>query len=159
MMIRPILALGGVLALILTKVAIDLATKEVESWLDQLPFLILKLARWRLPAELREQLHDEWWLPDLCELRQRDTDRPITRLTKGLQFAFGLLINANHVAGDTGSPSMRSRIVAMIETAIRSDSRRWMAVRVALFIGIEVCGFLSPDTLSYDLPFWLMPMH
>lgn len=152
--------LAAVLAfmlLVLGKVLVNLATKEIEGRLDQLPFVILRVARWRLPAELREPMHDDLWLPDLCEAMRRDVERPLTRLIKGLCFSASLVVRAGRTArAADGVPSMWEPILRLICLAFpRSDPHRaeilaelravppierpvWVAeqLEVALFLGL-----------------------
>jgi hypothetical protein len=90
--------LGGIVAVTTGKVAGDLVSKEIEGRLDRIPQVLLRLARRRLPPELRVPLHDEWWLPDLQERLRRNDSRPLTRLFTGVRFAIGLALTAPRTA-------------------------------------------------------------
>ena len=120
------LALGA-FGLVVGKVVLDLATKEAQGRLDRLPFLILKVARWRLPAELRESMHDDWWIPDLQERLDSQVSRPITRLVKGMRFASSLAISAGRTARAAGVPSVwvraRQKVTAF---SGRAGARTWL---------------------------------
>jgi hypothetical protein len=109
--------------------------------LDQLPFLILKLARWRLPVELRQAVHDEWWLPDLHYLIARDADRPITRLVRGGRFAVSQVIHAGQTAREVGVPTVRTRMARVVR-ALRAETKRDPALpafhsAAALMVGVS----------------------
>lgn len=102
--------------MIVLRVLTDLIGKEIQGRLDRLPFLVLRLARWRLPADLREQLHDEWWVPDLHDLMAGEPDRPITRLIKATHFAVGLVLAAGRNARATGRPTVWTRTTLIVRT-------------------------------------------
>lgn len=76
----------------------NMIAKETETRLERLPYAILQLARRRLPAEHRETIHDEEWLPELLAIVRETDGLPITRLLRGVDFAIGLLFNASRVS-------------------------------------------------------------
>jgi hypothetical protein len=94
----------GVVALVIGKVILDLIGKEIEGRLPGLCFAVLRLARRRLPAELRAELHDEALLEE--ELRtilfHTYHEKPITSLINGFTFAFGCLAGARRNARAAG---------------------------------------------------------
>ncbi|HEV8560782.1 MAG TPA: hypothetical protein VGR06_31020 [Actinophytocola sp.] len=96
--------LVGVVALVIGKVILDLIGKEIEGRLPGLCFAVLHLARRRLPAEMRAELHDEALLEE--ELRtilfHTYHERPITSLINGFTFAFGCLTGARRNARAAG---------------------------------------------------------
>ncbi len=92
------IAAVGLVLLVAGKVMISLLAKEVEGRLDQVGFAILRIARWRLPAELREPLYDEAWLPELHYILEREEARPLTRLIQGLRYACGVAWSARTTA-------------------------------------------------------------
>jgi hypothetical protein len=65
--VRWLAGLAGALAVL---VAGGVASEEVRARLDRLPFAVLRLARSRLPAELRERVHDQEWVPELEHILQ-----------------------------------------------------------------------------------------
>jgi transcriptional regulator with XRE-family HTH domain len=80
----------------------DLAVKEAEGWLFRMPPWLLRLARRRLPAAFCDDLYEEWTAE--LQVALRDTaDRPLTRLKRGTQFAFGLLLASRQIARALGS--------------------------------------------------------
>jgi hypothetical protein len=132
----------GLVFLVVGRVLLDLATKEIHGRLDQLPFLILRIARWRLPVELRQAVHDEWWLPDLCYLIERETNRPITRLIRGTSFACSQVIHARQTAREAGKLTVLARTRRVI-SALYADG----ALASAL-IGIQSsAGFTTTVVL------------
>jgi len=76
------------------------ASEEVRARLDRLPLAVLRLARLRLPAGLREQVHDQEWVPELEHVLHRAESFPLTRLITGVRFAAGLLIHAGAIAAE-----------------------------------------------------------
>ncbi|MFL6125751.1 hypothetical protein [Actinophytocola sp.] len=102
-------ALGSLLLFVLGNAVGSVLSKEVEGWLDQISFAILRLARWRLPVELREQKHDQEWKPELNHIIAELKERPLTRLRRGLCFATGLLWSARKIAREAGIPTLWAR--------------------------------------------------
>jgi hypothetical protein len=94
----------GLVVLVVGKVMLDMIGKEIEARLPGLCFAVLRLARWRLPAEMRAELHDEALLED--ELRtilfHTYQEKPITSLAKGLRFASGCVTGARRNARAAG---------------------------------------------------------
>jgi len=75
----------------------DLVSEEVRGWLDRVPRALLRLAAAGLPADSREVIYREVWLPDLCYYLRGDESRPITRLIRGTSFAADLFRAARRV--------------------------------------------------------------
>jgi hypothetical protein len=73
---------------------------EVRGQLDRVPYALLRLARRRVPRELRVCLHDEEWLPELHYIINRDEALPISRLLMGTLFALGILRTARRISRD-----------------------------------------------------------
>jgi hypothetical protein len=94
-------AVAGVVA-VLVATAVNMAAAELQARLDGVCFLLLRLARRRLPADLRQPLHDEEWLPELYHILCREEARPVTRLVQGLAFSLGLLLKTKSVATAVG---------------------------------------------------------
>ncbi|HEU5473664.1 MAG TPA: tetratricopeptide repeat protein [Actinophytocola sp.] len=86
-LIWPLLAvLGAFVYLALSA----LVSEELRARVNRLPFVILRLAARRLPPELRFEIHDEEWLPELCYLMGDSRVGPITRLCRGTNFALSV---------------------------------------------------------------------
>lgn len=83
---------GGFTALVLGKVALSMVSKEIEGRLGNIGYVLLRLARRRLPSDLREMLHDEEWLPEMDDIQLRYKDQPITRLAWSLRYSAPLLL-------------------------------------------------------------------
>jgi hypothetical protein len=91
----------GLIALILLPILIGLLTKEAEGWLAVLPFGLLRLAKAQLPAS-RRSLYDEW-SAELQALLQEMSDRPLSRLIRGVMYSSGLIWAARTVAREIGN--------------------------------------------------------
>jgi lipopolysaccharide/colanic/teichoic acid biosynthesis glycosyltransferase len=90
---------GGALLLVVGKVCLDLASKQVQGWLFDLPFVVLRVARRRLPAALRVTHHDDESVPELKYiLFDEYAIEPIVGLAKGLRFALGHVRGAKKLA-------------------------------------------------------------
>ena len=83
----------------------DLVSEEIRGWLDLAPRAILRLAAARLDPGLREAIYQEEWLPELIYVLRGAESRPITRLIRGVRFAFGLLLSARGIARYRVPPS------------------------------------------------------
>jgi hypothetical protein len=94
-------AIASVVAVV-TTVIMNMAATELQAWLDELCFVLLRLARRRLPADLRDPLHDEEWVPELHHILRRGEARPITRLAQGIAYSLSLLRNAAAVVAALG---------------------------------------------------------
>src|SRR5262249_46687900 len=71
---------------LLILVGTALLVNEVSGWLGLIPRGILRLVAMRLPADLRQAIYKEEWLPELLrELRDAE-GRPITRLVVGIKY-------------------------------------------------------------------------
>jgi len=91
-----LLAGGSALVVFLSGVFVNLLGKEVESRFGAFPVLLLRLASYRVPLSVREDLYEEW-LAELSEALHGTDERPLTRLWLGLRFSFGLLKSADEV--------------------------------------------------------------
>lgn len=67
-----------------------LVSEELRARINRLPFAILKLAARRLPPELRSEIHNEEWLPELCYLVKDTQVGPVTRLCRATGFALSM---------------------------------------------------------------------
>lgn len=81
-----------------------MASEEVRARLDRLPSVILRAARSRLPAGLRERVHDQEWVPELEHILEHAELFPLTRLLTGIRYAAGLLIRAGTIAAELQPP-------------------------------------------------------
>ncbi|MEO3973267.1 tetratricopeptide repeat protein [Streptomyces sp. CAU 1734] len=84
---------GAVVALLGTAAGLvvsDLLSQEIRARLLHLPFLILRLAARQLPAELRTEIHEETWLPEVHHILGDEATGPLTRLTEATRLALSL---------------------------------------------------------------------
>ncbi len=125
--------LGGMLLLVLGKAAGSVLSKEVEGRLEQISFVILCLARRRLPVELREQKHDQEWKPELDHINTEHKERPLTQLLRGLRFATGLLLSARKIAREAGIPPLWTRGLRAFAAA---SPRMKFCVYLASFVAV-----------------------
>jgi hypothetical protein len=81
---------------------VDMFSQEARTRLARIPFAVIRLARARLPRELRNNFTGEWNAE--LEFVLSGTDgMPITRLIRGIRYAVGLLLAARAIAdGLTG---------------------------------------------------------
>jgi hypothetical protein len=92
--------LAGTAGALLVLAAGDLVSEEIRARLDRLPYGLLRLARRRLPAELRETVHDQEWAPELEHILRRAGALPVTRLIAGTRFALGLATRAPRIGAE-----------------------------------------------------------
>ncbi len=89
--------LGGGALLVIAACA-SVVRGEVPGRLGRLPFVLLRMARRRVPEELRVRLHDEEWQPELHHIVNRAGVSPVSRLLSGTMFALGLLRTARSIS-------------------------------------------------------------
>lgn len=94
--LEVILGGGGALAVIAACTSV--VRGQVPGRLRRLPFALLRLARRRVPEELRVRLHDEEWQPELYHIVNRAGASPVSRLLSGMMFALGLLRTARSIS-------------------------------------------------------------
>ncbi|WP_214105603.1 hypothetical protein [Acrocarpospora catenulata] len=71
----------------------DLISEEARVRLERLPFAILRLAALQMPAELREEIYRNHWLPDLeFQLSEEAGAGPITRVIAANRWALSMLV-------------------------------------------------------------------
>lgn len=103
----------GILAAVVGIVALEsvksLIATEVSTRLQRVPFLILRVARWRLSPEHREAICDEEWYPELWAIIHETDGLPLTQLVLSARWALGVAISARKVSRIAG-PS-RARLV------------------------------------------------
>lgn len=141
----------ALMALVVLGALNDLAKDEIRGWIGRVPYGLLRLAQRRLPAELREAVYDEEWMPELTHILKRSEGVPITRVIRSTWFAFGLLCNARPITDELGPvrarlPNQRSpgpswlRFLAgfaygvVTEAGSGISSILWLAVEVAVLI-------------------------
>jgi hypothetical protein len=153
---KAILVVAGLAGLVALRVLTNLATKEVEGRLNQLPFLILRIARWRLPVSLREEQHDEWWVPDLQKRLTLEGERPITRLVKGTRFAAGLAVGAGRTARAAGVPSSWQRAWNWLAPA--SNATAMARLSWAIDVSVITSGMASFAAVVSTVAYGTMPV-
>jgi hypothetical protein len=89
-------AIGLLAVATVVRMAGSLLDEELRSRIFRLPHLLLRLARRRLPADLR-QLYDQEWLPDLEFIVRATEGLPVTRLVRGTSHALGILVSARRI--------------------------------------------------------------
>ncbi|MFE9687152.1 hypothetical protein [Streptomyces sp. NPDC006285] len=92
--IGVVVALLGAVAYL---VVCDLLSQELRARLFRLPFLILRLAARKLPAELRTDIYEETWLPDVHYILSSEQTGPVTRLIKATGHALSLWLRRSGV--------------------------------------------------------------
>ncbi len=136
-----VIALAGILVMTVLR---GIATDEIRGQLDRLPFALLRLARKRVPRELRVKLHDEEWEPELWYILQRQEARPISRLVGGTLYAWGLLLKARQIsrmrAGSTAAGEKLRRLVSL-STAVNAIGN--IATAGVGYASTSVVGFAT----------------
>lgn len=77
---------------------LELLKDELRGQIERIPFALLRLARRRVPADLRETLYDHEWLPELHHIVADAERLPITCLVQGTAYALGLVMAAPAIA-------------------------------------------------------------
>jgi DNA-binding CsgD family transcriptional regulator len=107
-----IAVLVGLLLLIIGKVCLDLTSRQAQGWQFNLCFVMLRMARRRLPAELRVARHDEEFVPELeYILFDKYANEPIVGLFKGFRFALGHVRGAKRLAKENGVERRRGTLL------------------------------------------------
>jgi len=97
-----IAVLAGLLLLVLGKVCLDLASKQVQGWLFDLCFVVLRVVKRRLPTALHVARHDEELAPELkWILFDRYANEPVVGLYKGFRFALSNVRGAKKLARES----------------------------------------------------------
>ncbi|AYF78029.1 hypothetical protein D7D52_34145 [Nocardia yunnanensis] len=102
---------------VVAKVGLSMVSKEIEGRIDGLAVLLLKLARLRLPAHVRDAIYDLEWMPELQYIIQREQARPITRLWDGLRYSGSLCLKAGSIAR-AAAPS--ASLIGRLKIAFRA---------------------------------------
>jgi hypothetical protein len=157
--------------LIIAPVLGDLFSEEIRSRLDDLPFAILQRASRRLPAEIRDEVHQGEWLPELHYILRGKESRPVTRLIHGTRFALGIWRGAARIgAGLTGRPvPVRPGPARLLRAVAGVDERvldwvphervRYTALGFSIVYSAVIAGasFAAAISLAlWQLPWWLM---
>jgi DNA-binding CsgD family transcriptional regulator len=118
----------------------DLVHEEIRGWLDLVPHAILRLAASQLDIGQRSAIYENEWLPELCCVLRDAESRPITRLIRGITFAFGLLLAARRIAREISrdAPALPQLAVphnSDLVAALRSLPRRQAEVISLHYLG------------------------
>ncbi|MFB8245416.1 hypothetical protein ACFC5X_10270 [Streptomyces sp. NPDC055952] len=70
----------------------------------QLPFLLLRVARLRVPRHMRHELHDEVWVPDLQAHLTNKAKGKLRRYWQGVAFAMSLALWGAKATANAMSP-------------------------------------------------------
>lgn len=136
-------AIGVIAALVILlvgKIILTLLGKETEGRIDWFCVRVLRLARRRLPREMRDETYDDEWLPELTFILENEEPRPLTRLVKGVRFSLGLFFGAREIALAGGVHPVRWRPVANFgERVGMTGARLWVSF-CALMAGYAAVG-------------------
>ena len=121
------LAMAALIALLTVTGLRSMASEESRERLDRVPFALLRLARWRVPRQLRVKLYDEEWMPELEAIQEELRKTPLTWLTAGTWFSLGLLVHARQISrmrdlSDIADPASESAQQAATEVAALRDA-------------------------------------
>jgi len=108
----------------------DLVSEEVRGWLDLAPRAILRLATVQLKPGQRKKVYEDVWIPDLLYVLRGKESRPITRLIRGMWFAFDLLISV--VRGRYQYPTTpNTKATPATNEDVRQAKQSWQSSRRA----------------------------
>jgi hypothetical protein len=124
------LALAVVLA-VLAAALLELLKDELRGQIERIPYALLLLARQLVPAELRDSLYEQEWLPELDHILAGSRRLPITCLVQGTRYALGLVLAARAVAGE---------LDGVREPAPAGPSERESGMLVKLVVGAIAAG-------------------
>ena len=91
------IVVGFIISALLLALA-GLISDEVRGWLELAPRAILRLAAMRLPADQREAIYNQEWLPEVIFILRKADGRPITRLIIGTWYAASMIRSAGRIA-------------------------------------------------------------
>ncbi|MFC5835701.1 hypothetical protein [Nonomuraea insulae] len=115
----------------------ELVSEEIRGQLDRIPIALLRIARRRLPENMRVSLHDEEWYPELQEVLRGEDARPLSRLVLGIRYSVGLIRSAHVVA------SIRDR-----RATLHADRERWQAIVEVMRIPANLCVLITGMMIS-----------
>jgi hypothetical protein len=142
-------AVIGLLVTILVTVIADMASEEIRSRLDHIPYALLRIARFRLPADQREPLHDQEWKSELRYILKEAKTKPISRLFVGIRYSLGLIRAARSVgrarAGHPPQIEMLRRLISITDACNILGNLFTMAARLML-------AFMVGITAGVELP-------
>jgi hypothetical protein len=116
---------GAILLAVLAAAFLELLKDELRGQIERIPYGLLRLARARVPAELREPLYDREWLPELRHILKGSDRLPLTCLLRATRYALGLLGAARAVA----------RELEAVRCVAPMPEPRWADLRVELAVG------------------------
>jgi len=126
----PLAVAASLIVLVGSAAALDLASEEVRGWLDLAPRAVLRLATIQLKPGQRKRVYEDVWIPDLLYVLRGKESRPITRLIRGMWFAFGLLISV--VRGRYQSPTASNmKATPAANEDVRQAKQSWQSSRRA----------------------------
>ncbi|MFJ4579893.1 hypothetical protein [Streptomyces echinatus] len=71
---------------------------------QQMPYLLLQLARYRVPSDQREYLYSEVWVPDLLAHLRNKKKSKFIRYWKGMTFALSLALYGARATANAMAP-------------------------------------------------------
>lgn len=116
---------GAVLLAVLAAAFLDLLKDELRGQIERIPYGLLRMARARVPAELREPLYDREWLPELRHILEGSDRLPLTCLLRASRYALGLLGAAPGIARELES----------VRSVAPAPEPRWADLRLELAVG------------------------
>jgi hypothetical protein len=137
-----IAVLGAVLAAVgLGRLTLtDMLEEEARTRLGRLPYVLIRLARARVPLELRDDLAAEWE-GELAFLLTGTEGLPVTRLARGISYSAGLVWSARAISdGLTLGTSGRERRIRAIRILAGCLVALWGAGGVATGIALLARG-------------------
>ncbi len=109
----------------------DVVSAELRGRLDLAPRAVLRLAAVQLKPGQRKEIYEEVWIPDLLYVLRGKEALPITRLIRGMWFAFTLLISI--VRGRYQYPAAsHTKATLATNEDVRQAKQSWQSSRTAV---------------------------
>lgn len=145
LVVTAVLGIIGMIAVLaLQRMAVD----ELRGRLDRVPWVLLKLARLRVPRELRSKLYDGEWMPELFHIMSLAETLPLTRLVKGIRYSVGILFVARRLGRmHSGRSALDIELRQLLSMHVAMDAFGNIATAIAGYASAVTAGFTGSFTL------------
>jgi hypothetical protein len=137
--------IGFLIALFVTTVG-DLVSEELRSSLDRMPYAVLRLAIRRLPAELRQNVGDEW-LAELHHILHHTKGLPLTRLISAIPYTLGLLRTARRIGRELRAVRTGRTISQKSTSSLFSLRKIALAGGMTVSFATVIVGITAPEAI------------
>lgn len=141
-----------VIMFVVSVVVGDLVSEEIRTRLDRLPYGLLRLAVRKMPPDAQNEYLKEWTGELYVFLRGAEA-MPVTRLWRGLRYAFGLLHARRAIAREAGLDVVKSWLSELASrTRDLGESMGTLVIGPLMFgfplasAGVGLYGLLNRNT-------------